>query len=179
MTRFAVLFDRDGTLIVDVPYNGDPNRVTLRPGARRAVELLRAAGARIGMITNQSGIARGLISRAGADAVNARVSAELGGLDTVRLCPHGPHDGCVCRKPRPGLVVAAADDLGVAPAHTIVVGDIRSDVEAARAAGATGILVPTPATLPEEIDAERWVVPDLESAARLILFGRARAWAAA
>ncbi|WP_316313562.1 HAD-IIIA family hydrolase [Clavibacter michiganensis] len=98
----AVLFDRDGTLVVDLPYNGDPALVTLMPGAREAVDAVRAAGLRVGMVTNQSGIARGLITRAQADAVNARVQELLGAFDLVLLCPHGSDDGCDCRKPRPG-----------------------------------------------------------------------------
>src|SRR5437764_878650 len=107
----AVLFDRDGTLIRDVPYNGDPALVEPMPGAAAAVAAARRRGLRIGMITNQSGIARGLVSRAGAEAVNARVAALLGPFDVVQMCPHGPMDGCVCRKPAPGMVLAAAADV--------------------------------------------------------------------
>jgi HAD superfamily hydrolase (TIGR01662 family) len=68
-----VLFDRDGTLIVDVPYNGDPARVVPMPGARAALDRLRAAGVRVGVVSNQSGIARGLLTRAQVEAVNARM----------------------------------------------------------------------------------------------------------
>ncbi len=146
----AVLFDRDGTLIRDVPYNGDPALVEPVPGAAEAVRAARRHGLAVGMVTNQSGIARGLLSRADAEAVNARVGELLGPFDTVRLCPHGEDEGCGCRKPAPGLVLAAAADLGVAPYECVVVGDIGADVAAARAAGARGVLVPAPRTRPAE-----------------------------
>lgn len=146
----AVLFDRDGTLIRDVPYNSDPGLVEPVPGAIAAVRAARRHGLAVGMVTNQSGIARGLLSRADAEAVNARVGELLGPFDTVRLCPHGEDEGCGCRKPAPGMVLAAAADLGVAPHECAVVGDIGADVAAARAAGARGMLVPTPRTRPAE-----------------------------
>ena len=140
----AVLFDRDGTLVVDVPYCADPAQVTPVPTARAALTLLRAAGIRIGVVSNQSGIARGLLDRAQVDAVNRRVDALLGPFDVWQVCPHGPDDGCACRKPEPGMVLAAASRLGVAPGDVAVVGDIGADVGAARAAGARSVLVPTP-----------------------------------
>jgi histidinol-phosphate phosphatase family protein len=163
----AVLFDRDGTLIKDVPYNGDPELVEPMPGAVAAVTAARQAGLRIGMITNQSGIARGLVSRAGAEAVNARVAALLGPFDVVRTCPHGPADGCPCRKPAPGMVLAAAAALGVAPHECAVIGDIRADVEAARAAGARGVLVPNARTQADELTGVR-AARDVLGAVRMV-----------
>ncbi|NHC14145.1 HAD-IIIA family hydrolase [Motilibacter sp. E257] len=167
----VVLFDRDGTLVVDVPYNGDPALVQPVRGAREALDRLRARGVRIGMVTNQSGIARGMITRDQADAVNARVLELLGPFDDVQVCPHGPGDGCACRKPAPGMVLAAADRLGVAPARVAVVGDIGADVGAARAAGARGVLVPTPVTLAAEVDAADEVADDIGAAVALLLGG--------
>jgi histidinol-phosphate phosphatase family protein len=165
----AVLLDRDGTLIVDRPYNGDPSLVTPQPGARLALERLRAAGVPTAVISNQSGVARGLLTDAQVDAVNRRVEELLGPLGPVLVCPHGPHDGCGCRKPAPGLVERAAKVLGVDPRRCAVIGDIGADVEAARAAGATAVLVPTPATRPEEIAAAPAVAPDLPAAVELLL----------
>jgi histidinol-phosphate phosphatase family protein len=165
----AVLFDRDGTLIVDVPYNGDPERVQAVPGAQSALARLRAAGVPTGVVSNQSGVARGLLSEAQVRAVNARVEALLGPLGPWAWCPHGPEDGCDCRKPAPGLILRAAAELGVDPARCVVVGDIGADIEAARAAGARGILVPTPVTRPEEIAAAREVAPDLAAAVDRVL----------
>jgi D-glycero-D-manno-heptose 1,7-bisphosphate phosphatase len=165
----AVLFDRDGTLVVDVPYNGDPARVRPVPGAGAALRRLRAGGIPVGVITNQSGIARGLITAEQAHQVNRRVDALLGPFAVWQVCPHGPADGCACRKPRPGMVLAAARRLGVAPQRMAVVGDIGADVEAATAAGATGVLVPTSVTRPEEVAAAPAVQPDLLSAVRYLL----------
>jgi histidinol-phosphate phosphatase family protein len=165
----AVLFDRDGTLVVDVPYNGDPGRVLPMPGAREALDRLRAAGVPVGVVSNQSGLARGLLTRERVDAVNARVEDLLGPLGPVEFCPHGPDDGCGCRKPAPGLVLRAAARLGVDPARCAVVGDIGADVDAARAAGARGVLVPTPRTRPQEVARAPEVARDLVGAVDLLL----------
>jgi histidinol-phosphate phosphatase family protein len=165
----AVLFDRDGTLIVDVPYNGDPSLVEPMPGAREAVEKLRAAGLRLGVVTNQSGLARGRFTAEQLDAVNRRVDELFGGFDTWQICPHDDTAGCSCRKPAPGLVTAAAAALGTSPGRCVVVGDIGRDMGAALAAGAAGVLVPTPVTLPAEVAAAPAVAPTLTAAAELIL----------
>ncbi|MEU6811188.1 HAD family hydrolase [Streptomyces sp. NPDC046831] len=170
----AVLFDRDGTLVEDVPYNGDPERVRPVAGAREALRLLRAEGIATGVVTNQSGVGRGLLSTGDVLRVNARVDALLGPFDAWAVCPHGPADGCPCRKPRPGMVLWAAGRLGAAPGTVVVIGDIGADMEAARRAGAHGILVPTPATRPEEVDAAGHVAPDLPAAVRAVLAGPPR-----
>ncbi|MGW2488244.1 HAD-IIIA family hydrolase [Streptomyces sp. NPDC001606] len=163
----AVLFDRDGTLVADVPYNGDPGRVRLVPGAAEAVALARSAGLATGVVSNQSGIGRGLLSTAQVHRVNARADALLGGLDTWLFCPHAPDAGCDCRKPRPGLILAAATRLGVPPAACLVIGDIAADVLAARAAGARAVLVPNAATAPEETTRFAAVTaPDIHTAVR-------------
>ncbi|MEU4800318.1 HAD family hydrolase [Streptomyces sp. NPDC023327] len=164
-----VLFDRDGTLVEDVPYNGDPARVRLMPTARDAVAAVRAAGIPLGVVSNQSGVARGLLTRDQVEAVRRRVDELLGPLHVWAICPHGPGDGCGCRKPAPGLVLAACGRLGVPAARAAVIGDIGADMGAARAAGARGILVPTPVTRAEEIEAAPAVAPDLLTAVRLLL----------
>jgi HAD superfamily hydrolase (TIGR01662 family) len=168
----AVLFDLDGTLVVDVPYNGDPELVEPVAGAAAARARLRAAGVKTGVVSNQSGVGRGLLTLAQVEAVNARVDALLGPLGPVEWCPHAPGDGCECRKPAPGLVLRAAARLGVDPGRCAVVGDIGADVEAASAAGARGILVPTARTRPEEVAAAPEVAPDLAAAVDLLLDGR-------
>ena len=149
-TPAAVLFDRDGTLIRDVPYNGHPELVEVMPGAVDAVARLRSAGIRLGVVTNQSGVGRGLITAAQMEAVNRRVDELLGPFGVWAVCPHDPADGCACRKPQPFLVQMAAAELGVDTADCVVIGDIGSDVAAAHAAGARAILVPAPATRPGE-----------------------------
>jgi histidinol-phosphate phosphatase family protein len=165
----AVLFDRDGTLVADVPYNGDPERVVVMPGAREAVERLRAAGVATAVVSNQSGVARGLIRVEQVEAVNRRVEELLGPLGPWMVCRHGPGDGCRCRKPGPGLIEAAAGALGVEPGECVVIGDIGADVEAARAAGARAVLVPTSVTRAEEVAAAPVVAGDLLAAVELVL----------
>lgn len=165
----AVLLDRDGTLVVDVPYNGDPDAVRPMPGVTEALARLRAAGIDTAVVSNQSGIGRGLLSSDGVAAVNRRVEELLGPLGPWLVCPHTPADGCDCRKPAPGLVLRAAELLGADPHRCAVIGDIGTDVEAARAAGARAILVPTATTRADEIEAAPEVAPDLPAAVDLLL----------
>ncbi|WP_181308468.1 D-glycero-alpha-D-manno-heptose-1,7-bisphosphate 7-phosphatase [Nonomuraea fuscirosea] len=157
----AVLFDRDGTLIRDVPYNGDPALVEPMPGAVEALGRLRRADVAVAVVTNQSGVAKGLLSPDEMDQVNAKVEELLGPFDAWAICVHDDTDGCTCRKPAPGLVIRAAAVLDVSPRDCVVVGDIGRDMEAAKAAGARGILVPTPQTLEAEIRLAAEVADDL------------------
>jgi len=168
----AVLFDRDGTLIVNVPYNGDPGQVVLMRGAQAAVGRLRELGIRVGVVTNQSGIGRGLLTRAEVDRVNARVDRLLGPFDVWRLCPHTQTAGCGCRKPAPGMVYSAAAELGVPTQRVALIGDISSDIAAATAAGAQAVLVPTPATQPADLTtaaAIAAIAADLVAAVELLV----------
>ncbi len=165
----AVLLDRDGTLVHDVPYNGDPAAVEPVAGAREAIDRLRATGLLVGVVTNQSGLARGLLTTDQVEAVNAEVEAQLGPFGTWQVCPHGPDEGCACRKPRPAMVHAAARRLGVRTEECVVIGDIGADAEAARAAGARSVLVPTPVTRAEEVAAAPVVATDLAGAVDIVL----------
>jgi histidinol-phosphate phosphatase family protein len=165
----AVLFDRDGTLVEDVPYNGDPTAVMPVPGARAALDRLRGAGVRVAMVTNQSGVARGFITEEQVRAVNGQVEQLLGPFDATLACMHGPDDDCACRKPRPGLVIEAATRLGVRPADCVVIGDIEADVMAAQSAGARGVLVPNAATLADEVTRAKEVAFDLQQAVDRLL----------
>lgn len=165
----AALFDRDGTLVDDVPYNGDPALVSPVPGARDELDRLRRAGIDIAIVSNQRGIALGRLDLDDLGAVNERLRQLLGPVPVIACCPHDDTDGCGCRKPRPGLIHAAAQHLGVRTRECIVVGDIGSDVMAAAAAGTDGILVPTAATLPDEITDAPIVETDLRSAVDRIL----------
>lgn len=165
----GLLFDRDDTLVIDVPYNADPHKVVPVPGAHRAVERARAAGLRVGVVTNQSAIAKGLATREQVDATNARVDELVGPFDVWCVCPHDAGDDCDCRKPRPGMVLDAARRLGLDPSEVVVVGDIGADVGAAAAAGAQGILVPTPRTRTAEVDEARTVATSLDDAVSLVL----------
>jgi D-glycero-D-manno-heptose 1,7-bisphosphate phosphatase len=144
--RPGVFLDRDGTLIDELGYLGDPAGVRLYPGAARAVRALNAAGLPVVLVTNQSGVARGMFAEADVHAVHARLAellrAEGARLDLVLFCPHHPREGlspyrvpCECRKPAPGMYLAGARALGLDLAHSAVVGDSERDLEAGRRAG--------------------------------------------
>jgi HAD superfamily hydrolase (TIGR01662 family) len=165
----AVLFDRDGTLIRDVPYNGDPARVHPMPQAREVLDRLRSRGIATGVLSNQSGIGRGILTVDQVAAVNLRIEQLLGPFDDWDICPHRAEDVCTCRKPAPGLIRRACRRLGIVPGEAAYVGDIGSDVEAAHAAGVRGVMVPTALTLPAEVEAAPEVADDLRSAVSLLL----------
>ncbi|HEX7096486.1 MAG TPA: HAD-IIIA family hydrolase [Acidimicrobiales bacterium] len=168
----ALLFDRDGTLIEDVGYNGDEQHVRPLPGVRDALDRARRRGVPLAIVTNQSGIGRGLLTTAQVDAVNRRVQELLGPFDAIVVCPHHPDAGCDCRKPRGAMIREAAERLGVAVDRMVMIGDIGADVDAARDAGAAGILVPQPATLAHEVAAAPAVAPDFGTAVTWALGGR-------
>jgi D-glycero-D-manno-heptose 1,7-bisphosphate phosphatase len=136
-----VLFDRDETIIVDEPFNGDPEKVVPAPGARALLDRLRAAGLPLAVVSNQSGVGRGMITVEQVDAVNRRVDQLIGPFAGFFVCPHAPEDACECRKPKAKLILDAAAALGVDPACCVVVGDRESDVQAARNAGAIPIKI--------------------------------------
>lgn len=148
-----MLFDRDETIVVDVPFNGDPELVEPAPNARALLDRLRAAGLPIAVVSNQSGIGRGLITAQAVEAVNRRVDELLGPFAGFFICPHAAQDGCECRKPKPKLILDAARALGVDPACCVVVGDRESDVEAARNAGAIPLKVDGPNGLEAAVEA--------------------------
>ncbi|HVN68674.1 MAG TPA: HAD family hydrolase [Candidatus Binatia bacterium] len=147
-----MLFDRDETIVVDVPFNGDPDRVEPAPNARALLDRLRAAGLPLAVVSNQSGVGRGLITVEQVAAVNARVEELLGPFAGFFVCPHAPEDACDCRKPKPKLILDAARAMGVDPACCVVVGDRESDVEAARNAGAIPLRVAGPHALEEAVE---------------------------
>ncbi|MCU1516339.1 MAG: histidinol-phosphate phosphatase family protein, partial [Pseudarthrobacter sp.] len=133
------------------------------------LDSIRRRGLATGVVSNQSGLGRGLLDRAQVDRVNARVKQLLGPFDVWEVCPHLAEDGCACRKPAPGMVHSACRKLGMDASEVALIGDIGSDVEAAEAAGAVGVLVPTPVTRPDEVARSRLVAPDLAGAVRLLL----------
>jgi len=136
--RRALFVDRDGTLIVDVGYPRDPAQVEPLPGAIDALRVLQVHFALV-IISNQSGIGRGLLTEAEARAVHDRVVDVFGhagvGFAGAYYCPHAPGAGCPCRKPAPGLLLDAARELGLDLARSVILGDKASDVAAGRAAG--------------------------------------------
>ncbi len=163
----AILFDREGALVGDLPAGGDPAELELVPGAADAVARARAAGMSVGVVTSQSA-EQGLTSEEAA-RVNARVDELLGPVDVWLECTHDPDEDCPCRMPAPGLIYLAAAALGTRPEKCIVVGDAVEDVEAAQAAGARVVLVPTARTRPEAIDAAPVVAATLDEAVAIAL----------
>jgi len=137
--RKGAFLDRDGVLIVDPGYLGDPEGVVLLPGVAEALRQLRAAGYCIVVITNQSGVGRGYFTESDLAAVHARMAAlllEQGAcVDGIYYCPHGPEAACDCRKPAPGLIEQAAAEWGIAVGQSFMAGDQPRDLEAARRAG--------------------------------------------
>jgi len=145
----AVFFDRDGTLIQDRDYLSDPSGVRLLPGSAQAVRLLKAAGYRVYLVSNQSGVARGYFGVTAVRRVNRRVQALLGTpLDGLFFCPHHPkgevaryRKDCACRKPAPGMVRQAAKRHPLDLPNSYIVGDKPDDVLLAPRAGLRGGLL--------------------------------------
>jgi HAD superfamily hydrolase (TIGR01662 family) len=168
----AVLFDRDGTLIDEVPGDGGVDAIVAARGAREALARLRQLGVPIGVLTTRPS-ANGNSLEPGEDAkVNDRVEALLGPFDVWETCAHAPGEACPCRQPHPGLIRRAAASLGVAPEACVVIGGVGGDLAAARAAGARGILVPTPRTRADEVTATAEVAADLVTAVELAVDGK-------
>jgi D-glycero-D-manno-heptose 1,7-bisphosphate phosphatase len=143
----AAFLDRDGTLIEDRNYLGDPDGVRLLDGVAEAVALLNGAGYLPVIVSNQSGVARGIFPEAAVHEVNARVrelllAANAGAaVHAFYHCPHAPEAGCSCRKPKAGMFLRAADEHGLDLQHSIGFGDRDRDLEAARAAGCSDVFL--------------------------------------
>jgi D-glycero-D-manno-heptose 1,7-bisphosphate phosphatase len=148
----AVFLDRDGTLIREVNYLTAPEQIDILPGVAPALRCLRTHGFKLVMVTNQSVVARGALSEGGLQKIHAEIVGRLAQdgavLDAIYYCPHHPTEGlgdyrivCDCRKPKPGMIRRAAEELAIDAALSYVVGDQLSDIELAGAVGATGILL--------------------------------------
>ncbi len=174
----AVFLDRDGTIIEDTVHISDPAGVTLLPGAAQAIQRLNAAGIPIYVVTNQSGIARGIFTRDDYEAVRARMEELLGEhgatLQGSYMCPHHPDftGPCECRKPGTLLYRRAAAEHGLALERSAYVGDRWRDVAPGLTLGGRGILVPSPSTPMadrERAEREAEVVLELGAAVARIL----------
>jgi len=141
----ALFLDRDGTIIKHVDYPRDPELVELMPGAGLVLSELRSLGYLLVLVSNQSGIGRGLITREEAKMVHEEVVRQLAvhnvQLHAALYCPHAPADGCSCRKPSPGLLLQAAREAHVDLSRSIMIGDKLIDVAAGRLAGCRTILL--------------------------------------
>jgi D-glycero-D-manno-heptose 1,7-bisphosphate phosphatase len=145
--RPYVLLDRDGTLNVERNYLADAGQLVLLPGAAASLQRMASLGCGLVVVTNQSGIARGLIRTSELQAIHARLqdllAAEGAPLDRIYTCPHREEDKCGCRKPRTGLVELAARECGFDPGQCFMIGDKASDIELGRNVGAVTFLVRT------------------------------------
>jgi len=162
----AILFDREGALVGELARGSDPSQLELAPGAADALARARAAGVSVAVVTSQGD--QGLSSEETA-RVNARVDELVGPVDVWLECTHDADEDCPCRKPAPGLIYLAAAALGTRPEKCIVVGDAVEDVEAAEAAGARSVLVPTARTKPEALEAAPVVASTLDEAVAVAL----------
>ncbi|HUI05178.1 MAG TPA: HAD family hydrolase [Acidimicrobiales bacterium] len=144
--RPAVFLDRDGVLNEPLVRHGRPfsprrpDELVVVPGVPDACARLRARGLVLVVVTNQPDVARGLQSAQDVAAINARLRAAIA-LDAVYVCPHDDADACPCRKPKPGMLLAAAGDLDLDLPRSFMVGDRWSDIEAGRSAGCRTVYI--------------------------------------
>jgi D-glycero-D-manno-heptose 1,7-bisphosphate phosphatase len=143
-----VLLDRDGVINHDSDdFIKAPEQWHALDGSLEAIALLNSYGYKVAVITNQSGLARGLFDQATLDSIHAKMrqlASEKGGkIAAIYVCPHAPDSDCLCRKPKPGLLHTFAAEHDVALADTVFIGDALRDIQAALAAGAQPILVKT------------------------------------
>lgn len=181
--RPAVFLDKDGTVLADEPYNVDPGRMAYAPQAFAGLARLGSAGAVLVVVSNQPGVAKGLFPASALEPVHTRLAAMFRAagahLDGFYWCPHHP-DGvvegyagaCDCRKPRPGLLLRAARELGLDLRASWLIGDILDDVEAGNLAGCRSILLDVGHETewragPQRVPFGR--APDLDAAARIVL----------
>ena len=178
--------DRDGVIIRDLGYLSNPQEIEILEGVPKAIRLLKEHSFRVIVVTNQSGVARGLFPESAVgevnQSINLRMSREGATIDSFYYCPHHLDAtiaryrvACDCRKPKPGMLLRAADDLGIDLTRSFMVGDKPSDVVAGRSAGASPIMISSSA-VPVSCSEERpdWVTDTLLAAARWILDRDAR-----
>jgi D-glycero-D-manno-heptose 1,7-bisphosphate phosphatase len=143
----GVFLDRDGTIIQERGYLSDPAAIELIPGAARAIRLINRLGLPAAMVSNQSGVGRGYFPASTVEEIDRRLRLLLeqqgAFLDRVYFCPHLPDAGCPCRKPEPGMLQRAAEELRIDLPSSYLAGDKAADIEAIRRVGGKGILVLT------------------------------------
>lgn len=179
--RPAVFLDRDGVINVDpVEFVTRPEELQLIPSSAEAIARFNAAGVPVIVCSNQSGVARGLYTMQTLEQISERLQQMLGEhgarIDAFYYCPHDDADNCDCRKPRPGLLLRAAQAHGIALERSVFVGDSWRDIVAGRAAGVKTVLVLSGHVKPEMLGSAEiqqhppdHVAPDLQGAAEWIL----------
>jgi D-glycero-D-manno-heptose 1,7-bisphosphate phosphatase len=178
-SRKAVFLDRDGTIIEEVNFLSEPDQVKLFTGTFDALRKLREEGFLVIVVTNQSGVGRGLFSEENVHAVHARIQELTGdAIDAFYFCPHLPDGGCECRKPGDGMMRQAAMDFGIDFACSWIVGDKLLDVRAGNFAGIRSILVKTGYGRAHEIEAGEsavFIADEILSATEFILANKDQA----
>jgi heptosyltransferase II len=180
LSGYTVFLDRDGTLNHDPGYITSPDQFELFAGVPEALASLKRAGARLIVVTNQSGVARGFLSRDDLDAVHRKLKRLLddagAALDAIYFCPHHPDDGCECRKPNRGLIDQAVREWGMDLDRSYLIGDHVRDIELAKRIGARSILVTTGVVSPPEAEGLKtsgptpdWIAATLGEAADWLL----------
>lgn len=141
----AVFLDRDDTISRDIGYCSRVEDFEILPSVDRAIKLLNQHGFKVVVVTNQSGVARGYFTEAALLQIHQHMVDELtrcdARIDAIYYCPHHPDDHCQCRKPEPGLLLRAAEDLGIDLAGSFMIGDTEGDIKAGKAAGCRTVLV--------------------------------------
>ena len=171
-TRWPAIFiDRDDTIMEDCVYCSDPKKVKIFPGVPEALRRLKISGFKVIIITNQSGIGRGLITADQYRAVEAEVLRQLGGdlIDATYFCPDVPGQQSTHRKPAPGMVIDATREHHIDLSRSFLVGDKEIDVECAHKAGVRAIRVRT--GIQQDIEQSRadWIAADVPEAVEIIL----------
>ena len=170
----AVFIDRDGTIMEDTDYCSDPKDVRIFPGVLEALRRLKSEGFKIVVVTNQSGIGRGLFTLDQYRAVEAEVLRQLGDglVDATYYCPDAPEQHSECRKPAPGMVVKATRDHQIDLSRSFLIGDKEIDVECGRNAGVRAIRVRTGIHRDVTGSSADWVADDVPAAVQIILNGK-------
>lgn len=167
----AVFVDKDGTLVENLPYNVDPERISLTRNAAEAIREIAAVGYRVIVVSNQPGAALGLFPEQDLRQVEKRLRELLPALDGFYYCPHAPQAGCSCRKPAPGMLERAAREQDVELSGSWMIGDILDDIEAGRRAGCRTILLDNGNETEWRLGEARrphYVARDLSQAAQII-----------
>lgn len=147
MPSRVVFLDRDGTIIEDKVFLGNPDEIEFFPGAIKAIKTLRESGYKIVVISNQSGIGRGILTEKMVKEVNdcllQRLKENDAPVDALYFCPHHPDDNCDCRKPKTGMIKKAATEFKLDLKNAVVIGDHLCDIELGKNIGAKTVLMLT------------------------------------
>lgn len=175
----AIFLDRDGTVIIDQGYLKDPERVVIYPGVIEPLCEFRKAGYLLVIISNQSGIGRGMYSLSDVEKVNEKMVALFKSegieFDDILICPHSPEENCECRKPEPKLLIECAEKLDIDLSNSAIIGDKKSDAECGISAGCKFNIFLDNGKQPVPEDEKILVVKNLKEAFCLIKEGRSDA----